>query len=124
MGNSARGGIAPRGRHFARHARPGFVRRGNAFGRRGPEDLSRGHGGRGSVSLVNKYATLYGLSVQRQLEVRSDFLFERTRSISILVSLYFLWSALLANRSAAFGYERDQLLTYVFVMTILRAWVL
>jgi len=73
---------------------------------------------------MNKYFTLYGLSWQKQLEVRSDFFFERTRSLSVLFSLYFLWSALLANRPQVLGYSREQLLTYVFVMTLLRAWVL
>ena len=73
---------------------------------------------------MNKYLTLFGLSWQRQLEVRSDFFFERTRSLSILLSLYFLWSALLVNRTDLLGYSRDQLLTYVLVMTLLRAFVL
>ncbi len=73
---------------------------------------------------MNKYLTLYGLSWQKQLEVRSDFFFERTRSLSILISIYFLWSALLSHDQSLLGYSRDQLLTYVLVMTLLRAWVL
>ena len=73
---------------------------------------------------MKKYLTLFGLSWQKQLEVRSDFLFERARSLSILISLYFLWSALLANRTDILGYSREQLLTYVFMMTFLRALVL
>ncbi len=73
---------------------------------------------------MNKYLTLYGLSWQKQLEVRSDFFFERTRSLSILISVYFLWSALLSQGQGLLGYSREQLLTYVLVMTLLRAWVL
>jgi len=73
---------------------------------------------------VQKYLTLFGLSWQKQLEVRSDFFFERIRSIAILFSLYFLWSALLANQTGVLGYSRDQLLTYVLMMTLLRAFVL
>ncbi|MBV9080535.1 MAG: ABC-2 family transporter protein [Elusimicrobia bacterium] len=71
-----------------------------------------------------KYPTLFSLSWQKQLEVRSDFFFERTRSIAVLISLYYLWSALLANRTDVGGYARGQILTYVLAMTLLRAWVL
>ncbi len=42
----------------------------------------------------------------------------------MLLSLYYLWTALLDNRSGLAGYSREQLLTYVLVMTLLRAWVL
>lgn len=73
---------------------------------------------------MNKYGTLFALSWQKQMEVRSDFFFERIRSISILFSLYFLWSALLSQGQTLFGYAPQQLLTYVLVMTLLRAWVL
>ena len=71
-----------------------------------------------------KYLTLFKLSWQKQLEVRSDFAFERGRSIAMLLSLYYLWSALLASRGGIAGYSREQLLTYVVVTTLLRAWVL
>jgi ABC-2 type transport system permease protein len=73
---------------------------------------------------VNKYLTLTGLSFQKQLEVRSDFLFERVRSLSVMISLYFLWSALLINQTSVLGYEREQLLTYVLMAALLRALVL
>ena len=74
--------------------------------------------------FMQKYLTLFSLSWQRHLEVRSDFFFERIRSLSIMVSLYFLWSALISYREGLLGYTRQQLLTYVLVMTLLRAFVL
>jgi len=73
---------------------------------------------------MRKYLTLFGLSWQKQLEVRSDFLFERARSMAVLVSIYFLWSTLLEKQSDLMGYNRVELLTYVLIMTLLRAWVL
>jgi ABC-2 type transport system permease protein len=73
---------------------------------------------------MRKYLTLFGLSWQKQLEVRSDFVFERGRSIAVMLSIYYLWSALLTNRSDVAGYSKDQMLTYVLMMTLLRAWVL
>lgn len=106
--------------------RPGLT----AASRRG--DLSRK--GRGRYCLfgfncdlmmeMNKYFTLFGLSWQKQLEVRSDFFFERARSMAVLISIYFLWSTLLENQTSLLGYNRVQLLTYVLMMTLLRAWVL
>jgi ABC-2 type transport system permease protein len=73
---------------------------------------------------MRKYLTLFGMSWQKQLEVRSDFIFERGRSLAVLFSLYYLWSSLLTNRSDVAGYSRAEMLTYVLMMTLLRAWVL
>ena len=73
---------------------------------------------------MRKYFTLFTLSWQKQLEVRSDFVFEQGRSLAVLVSLYYLWSALLTNRTEVVGYSREQILTYVLMMTLLRGWVL
>jgi ABC-2 type transport system permease protein len=65
-----------------------------------------------------------GLTFQKQLEVRSDFIFERVRSLSVMISLYFLWSALLPHQSGILGYSRESMLTYVLMATLLRAIVL
>jgi ABC-2 type transport system permease protein len=73
---------------------------------------------------MRKYLTLFGMSWQKQLEVRSDFIFERGRSMAVLFSLYYLWSSLLTNRTDVAGYSRAEMLTYVLMMTLLRAWVL
>ncbi len=73
---------------------------------------------------MNKYFTLFGLSWQKQLEVRSDFFFERARSLAVMISIYFLWSTLLEHQTNLLGYSRVQLLSYVLLMTLLRAWVL
>jgi ABC-2 type transport system permease protein len=73
---------------------------------------------------LRKYLVLAGLSFQKQLEVRSDFLFERVRSLSVMISLYFLWSALLVHQDGLLGYDRQHLLTYVLMATLLRAIVL
>ena len=42
----------------------------------------------------------------------------------MLIALYYLWTALLSNRASVAGYERAQLITYVLMMTLLRAIVL
>ncbi len=73
---------------------------------------------------MGKYLTLFTLSWQKQLEVRSEFLFERARSIAVLTSIYFLWNTLLEKQTDLMGYNKVELLTYVLMMTLLRAWVL
>jgi ABC-2 type transport system permease protein len=73
---------------------------------------------------LRKYLTLFMMSWQKQLEVRSDFIFERGRSLAVLFSLYYLWSSLLTSRTDVAGYSREQMLTYVLMMTLLRAFVL
>ncbi|MCG3203584.1 MAG: hypothetical protein KCHDKBKB_00254 [Elusimicrobia bacterium] len=73
---------------------------------------------------LRKYLTLFVLSWQKQLEVRSDFFFERARSMAVLISIYFLWNTLLDKQTNLLGYDRISLLTYVLMMTLLRAWVL
>lgn len=73
---------------------------------------------------MKKYLTLFGLSWQKQLEVRSDFLFERSRSVSLLFALYFLWTAIFTTQKLFLGYTKPELLSYVILMSFLRAWVL
>ncbi|MFN0118353.1 MAG: ABC transporter permease [Elusimicrobiota bacterium] len=67
---------------------------------------------------------LFGISIQKQLETRSEFLFERIRALSILISLYFLWNAVFSGRTTVMGYTQVQMMTYLFLMTFLRALVL
>ena len=41
-----------------------------------------------------------------------------------MIALYYLWTALLSNRTSVAGYNRDEIITYVLMMTLLRAVVL
>jgi ABC-2 type transport system permease protein len=46
------------------------------------------------------------------------------RGLALVVSLYFLWAALLQGKGTFLGYSRPQMLTYVLGMSLLRAAVL
>jgi ABC-2 type transport system permease protein len=61
---------------------------------------------------------------RRELEESLTFVLSRSRGLAVLFSLYFLWSALLGHRESVFQYSRDQILTYVLGMNVLRALVL
>ncbi len=72
-----------------------------------------------------KYATVYALNLEQEMERRASLLMERVRSLCVVLSLYFLWSSLLSDPSKSFlGYSRSQMLTYVLGLAILRALVL
>ncbi|MBI3291545.1 MAG: ABC-2 family transporter protein [Elusimicrobia bacterium] len=74
--------------------------------------------------MLKKYRLAYSLAWQRELEYRSTFLMERVRSLTLLVSFYFLWTTLLAGRASFLQYSLSQILTYAFGMHLLRALVL
>jgi ABC-2 type transport system permease protein len=72
---------------------------------------------------MKKYWFVYSLYWQEGLTKRASFFMERFRSLVVLLSFYYLWSALMANRTSFAGYDRSQMITYVFGMNILRSLV-
>lgn len=72
---------------------------------------------------MKKYWFIFTLYWQDGLQRRASFFMERFRSLVVLLSFYFLWSALLANRSTFAGYDRSQMITYVLGMNIFRSLV-
>lgn len=74
--------------------------------------------------MTSKYTHVFSLSWQQILQDRGTFVFERFRSLFLIVSLYFLWTALLAHQERFLGYNLSQMLTYVLGLSILRALVL
>jgi len=72
---------------------------------------------------MRKYWFIYSLYWQEGLQRRASFFMERFRSLIVLISFYYLWSTLLANRTSFAGYDRSQMITYVLGMNILRSLV-
>jgi ABC-2 type transport system permease protein len=72
---------------------------------------------------MKKYWFVYSLYWQEGLSRRASFFMERFRSLVVLLSFYYLWAALLTNRSSFAGYDRAQMITYVLGMNILRSLV-
>ena len=72
---------------------------------------------------MRKYWFIYSLYWQEGLQQRASFFMERFRSLVVLLSFYYLWSALLARRSSFAGYDHSQMITYVLGMNILRSLV-
>src|SRR5579863_3480794 len=72
---------------------------------------------------MRKYWFIYTLYWQEGLQQRASFFIERFRSLVLLISFYYLWTALLRNRTSFAGYNRSQMITYVLGMNILRSLV-
>src|SRR4029077_37219 len=72
---------------------------------------------------MKKYWFIFTLYWQEGLTRRASFFMERFRALVVLVSFYYFWSALLRNRTSFAGYDRSQMITYVFGMNILRSLV-
>jgi len=72
---------------------------------------------------MKKYFFIYSLYWQEGLAQRASFFMERFRALVVLTSLYYLWTALLNNQTSFAGYNRTQMLTYVFGMSALRSLV-
>ncbi|MBI4051730.1 MAG: ABC-2 family transporter protein [Elusimicrobia bacterium] len=73
---------------------------------------------------MKKYFYVFSLSLQQAMQHRASLLMDRVRSVALLLSLYFLWSALMQNQDSFLGYSRTQMLSYVLCMNLLRAFVL
>src|SRR6266850_1092032 len=80
-------------------------------------------GVRGDLTVMRKYWFVYLMFWQEGLQQRASFFMERFRALVLLISFYYLWSALLAHRSSFAGYNRSQMITYVLGMNILRSLV-
>lgn len=69
---------------------------------------------------MKKYRIVFKNSWQKELEYRIDFFLGRLRSIVVLLLLYFVWTSLSGNSVRFAGYTGDELVTYVFLVNIIR----
>lgn len=72
---------------------------------------------------MRKYWFIFSLYWQEGLQQRSSFFVDRFRSFVVLISFYYLWTALLKGRSSFAGYDHSQMITYILGMSILRSLV-
>ncbi len=70
---------------------------------------------------MKKYLAVFKISWSQELTYRFNFVMSRLRSIIILLLLYYVWTNLSSATGRFAGYTREELLTYVFGINILRA---
>jgi ABC-2 type transport system permease protein len=73
---------------------------------------------------MNKYLAIFYLSWQSGFVYRLNFLLWRFRNIVYLLLIYFLWSGVFLNNRQLFDYSRNEMLTYIFLLLIMRSVVI
>ena len=73
---------------------------------------------------LRKYLTVFKLSWQRVLVYRFLFLVDRFRELIFLVTSYYLWTNVFAGKENLFGFQQDQILTYIIGTSLLSTVVL
>ncbi|OGD85875.1 hypothetical protein A2Z23_00870 [Candidatus Curtissbacteria bacterium RBG_16_39_7] len=73
---------------------------------------------------MRKYAAVFRTSLANILEYRANFLVGRIRNLIVLLTLYFLWTAVIPGQGSIFGYQKAQILTYILGIHFLRSIVL
>ncbi|HXS99914.1 MAG TPA: ABC-2 family transporter protein [Elusimicrobiota bacterium] len=72
---------------------------------------------------MRKYLVAYSISLQETLQRRSTLIMDRLGGFAVVLSLYSFWSALLGDKPSFLGYTRDEMISYVLVINVLRALV-
>ena len=73
---------------------------------------------------MSKYFQVVRNTFQEYLVYRLNFIMWRARTVIQFLLVYFLWLVIFQNNQVVFGYEKAQILTYIFGVWVLRALVL
>jgi len=68
---------------------------------------------------LKKYFTLFKLSWERVFEYRFLFLVDRFRELILLATSYYLWTNVFVGKENLFGFQQDQILTYIIGTSLL-----
>jgi ABC-2 type transport system permease protein len=71
-----------------------------------------------------KYFTLFRTYLQNTLVYPVSFWMWRTRQFLATFASIALWAAIFQNQSSAFGYSRDQMMSYIFLVGFMQSMVL
>lgn len=74
---------------------------------------------------MKKYLSVFNISFQQEFVYRLNFIMWRVRNVIQVILVFFLWDSVFSNPDrVVFGYNRASILTYVFGILIVRAFVL
>lgn len=74
---------------------------------------------------MNKYFQVFKISFAQEFAYRANFIMWRIRNVMQIFLVFFLWDAIFADTGrTVFGYDRAKILTYVFGLIIVKAFVL
>lgn len=73
---------------------------------------------------MKKYLQVFKISFQQEFAYRINFVMWRVRNVMQIFLVFFLWDAVFSDPSRViFGYDRAKILTYVFGLIIVKAFV-
>ena len=74
---------------------------------------------------MNKYLQIFKISFAQEFAYKVNFIMWRVRNVFQIFLVFFLWDSVFSDPSrVVFGYDRAKILTYVFGVMIVRAFVL
>ncbi len=74
---------------------------------------------------MNKYLQIFKISFEQEFAYKINFIMWRVRNVFQIVITFFLWSTIFTNPgTVVFGYDKAKILTYVFALMMVRAFVL
>ena len=74
---------------------------------------------------MKKYIQVFKVSLSQEFAYRVNFIMWRVRNIFQIFLVFFLWDTVFSDPGRnLFGYDRVKILTYVFGLLIVRAFVL
>lgn len=75
--------------------------------------------------FMNKYLRIFKISFEDEFAYKWNFILWRFRNVLQILLTYFLWSTVYSNPTRVmFGYDRAGILTYVFGIMIVKAFVM
>lgn len=73
---------------------------------------------------MNKYLQIFKISFEQEFVYRLNFIMWRVRNVLQIFLIFFLWDAVFSSPGrVVFGYDRAKILTYVFGILIVKAFV-
>lgn len=74
---------------------------------------------------MRKFLKILGISFQQEFTYRLNFIMWRVRNIMQVLVFFFLWSSVFQDSNANyFGYNKEKIIAYTFVLIIVRAIVM
>lgn len=74
---------------------------------------------------MKKYLSIFRISLEQEFAYRINFVMWRVRNVIQIFIVFFLWDTIFSDSSrVVFGYDRAKILTYIFGLLIVKAFVL
>jgi ABC-2 type transport system permease protein len=73
---------------------------------------------------MKKYWSVFALSFQNEFTYRLNFVLWRFRNVLRILMTFFLWGSIFSTRNLAFGYSKEQMFAYIFLVLLMSSIVM